>query len=147
MIIHLEVWAPNIYPAQAEPQPLAAFHPLLWPEDLSDPPPPDPIWDRWRQGFFREVRSREFRWSRPPPPLHPPCALHPPDLGESLASLLSTPVTVPGPMRGAGSVGFALVGCNPRSPLEYAPAHRSPGLSSSYAAGRACQRGPAQLNG
>ena len=39
MLTHLEVWAPNMYPAEAEPLPPTAFHPPVWPEDLLDPPP------------------------------------------------------------------------------------------------------------
>ena len=38
---HLEVWAPNMYPAEAEPLPPVGFHPSVWPEDLLDPLPPD----------------------------------------------------------------------------------------------------------
>ena len=40
VLTHLEVLAPNMYPAEAEPVPRVAFHPPVWPEDLSDPPPP-----------------------------------------------------------------------------------------------------------
>ena len=32
---HLEVWDPNMYPAEAEPLPLAAFHPHVWPAELA----------------------------------------------------------------------------------------------------------------
>ena len=39
VLTHLEVWAPNMFPAEAEPLPAAAFHPPAWPEDLLDPPP------------------------------------------------------------------------------------------------------------
>ena len=39
-LTHVEVWAPNMYPAEAEPLPPAAFHPPVWPEDLLDHPPP-----------------------------------------------------------------------------------------------------------
>ena len=98
---HLVVWAPNMYPDEAEPLPPAAFHPPVWPTDLSDPPPP--IWDRWRGGGGRSSgKSGAASSARGAPPLHPPCALHPPDPRENLATLLSTPVKVPGPMRGGG---------------------------------------------
>ena len=57
-----------------------------------------------------------------------PCALRPPGPRGDMASLLLTPVTVPGPMRGGQAVGIAPVGCDLLSPLESTPAHRPPGL-------------------
>ena len=36
---HLEVWAPNMFPAEAEPLPSAVFHPPAWPQAPFDPPP------------------------------------------------------------------------------------------------------------
>ena len=42
VLTHLEVWAPNMYLAEAEPPPLAAFHSPTGHEDLLEPPPPPP---------------------------------------------------------------------------------------------------------
>ena len=39
-LTHLEVWAPNMFPTEAEPLPPTALRPPAWPEDLLDPPPP-----------------------------------------------------------------------------------------------------------
>ena len=83
----------------------------------------------------------------PPPPVRPPCALRPPGPKEGLASLLSTPATVPGPMSREGPVGLAPEGCNLPSPSKFTPAHRPAGLSSKGAAAREASRGHAQLNG
>ena len=56
VLTHLEVWAPNMYPSEAEPLPPAAFHPPAWPEDLLDPPPPAPK-TAGGGGFIRKVRT------------------------------------------------------------------------------------------
>ena len=36
---HLDIWAPNMFPAEAEPLPFVAFHPPEWPAFLLDPLP------------------------------------------------------------------------------------------------------------
>ena len=112
---HLEVWAPNMYPAEAEPLPPAAFHPPVCPADLSTPPPPDP--GPLEGGVL--PGSEESRVPpEPPPPLRPPCALRPPNPWESLTSLPSTPVTVPGPISpgGGGDRSGSLQWGSPPSP-------------------------------
>ena len=104
-----------------------------------------PIWDQLREGFFREIRRREFRCPPPPCALLVPCA--PPGPKEGLALLLSTSVIVPGPMSKEGPVGLSPEGCDVPSPSEFTPAHRPPSLSSRGAAAREGSRGRAQLNG
>ena len=70
VLTHLEVWAPNMFPSEAEPLPTAGFHPPAWPEDLLDPPHPRCTRDETRR---REQKSggnmsqhmstcREMRW-------------------------------------------------------------------------------------
>ena len=59
----LEVWAPNMYPAEAEPLLPAALHPPAWPEDLLPPHPPH-LKPRGG-GFIRTVRSRQFFHTTP----------------------------------------------------------------------------------
>ena len=134
VLTHLEVWAPNMFPAEAEPLPTAAFHPPAWPEDLLDPPlaapkavgrgdcreelaPPDPPRQNSAPGF-------------PPPPDPPPI---PGDWVQP--SLRSTPVTAPGLRMGGGSAGSALRSRGPRlpsapasEPLHPAPSSRDAGV-------------------
>ena len=144
---YLEVWAPNMYAAEAEPLPPAAFHPPP-PCGLRTcrTPPPRSV-TGGAGGSYGKSGVASSTGTAPLPPLHPPYALHPPEPKENLVPLLSTLVTVPGPRRGGGSVEFALVGCNPLLPWEFAPTHWPLGLSSRDANGRADQRGTAQLNG
>ena len=75
VLAHLEVWAPNMFPAEAEPLPAAAFDPPAWPEDSLDPPPP-PLHPTLRGGgTFRASSNRRTplgslrpRCSPPDPP-------------------------------------------------------------------------------
>ena len=67
---HLEVWAPNMFPAEAEPLPLAAFHPPpAWTRALFDPTPP----------CGRQVGGGPTAGQvTPAPPVPPPCLPSPP---------------------------------------------------------------------
>ena len=70
VLAHLEVWAPNMFPAEAEPLPAAAFYPPAWPEDLLDPPPPPAAPKPAGGGAFRASSNRRT----PPGNLRPRCS-------------------------------------------------------------------------
>ena len=63
MFTHLEVWAPNMCAAEAEPLPPAPFHPRVWLKDLSDPPP-----DLGTVAEGDLTGSSELRIPQEPPP-------------------------------------------------------------------------------
>ena len=137
----LEVWVPNMYPTEAEPLPPAAFHPLVWPKDLFlTPPPPRP---KTARGGV-PPGSQDSQAVPALPPRLPRVAQHPPDPGGGgdMASLLSTPVTVPGPMK-EGGVRMAAVDCDRPSP---SGPTSDPGLSSRDDVAREGPRGFARLN-
>ena len=132
-------------PHEAEPLP-AAFHPPVWPEDLSDPPPP--FGDRWRRGSHGKSRVADSSGSHSPQPpsLHPPFPLHPQTPRRTW--LRNCPLQRPFRIRrGGGSMRCALGGCNLLLPSGFAPAPRPPALSSRDSDGRADQRETAQLIG
>ena len=69
VLTHLEVWAPNMLPAEAEPLPAAAFHPPAW----HGPVGPPPSCTQARRGGGGAVRASSNRRTpvfapRPPPP-------------------------------------------------------------------------------
>ena len=64
VLTHLEVWAPNMFPSEAEPLPPAAFHPPAWPEDLLDPPPAAP--ETAREGALK-TESHQILLGSPRP--------------------------------------------------------------------------------
>ena len=139
VFMHLEIWAPNMYPAKAEPLPPTAFHPPP-PYGLRTcrTPPPPSRFGTSGGGGSRGKSGVANSTGTPPPPLHPSCPLHPPDPREHLASLLSTPVTIPGP--GAGVDRVRTGGVQPAFALGVRPAHRPPCLSSLDTDGRADQQ-------
>ena len=73
----LEVWVPNPYPAEAEPLPPAAFHPLVWPEDLLEPPRRP----KTARGGGVPPGSQDSQAVPALPPRLPRVAQHPPDPG------------------------------------------------------------------
>ena len=140
---HLEVWAPNMYLAEAEPLPPAAFHPPALLEDLLDPPPPKDL-KPLPEGVPPQGQGSQAL--PPPPPFHRlPSAPGTPGGGE-VASLLSIPVTVPGLMWEGGMVRIAPMGYDQPSPSEPMSGPRYPDLSSRDAVGRVRTRGRDWLN-
>ena len=80
VLTDLEVWAPNMYPSEAEPVPPAAFHPLAWPEDLLDPPPPTAP-KAAGGGGVRMAESHQIFLGNPCPCRGPPAPPPPPESG------------------------------------------------------------------
>ena len=145
VLTHLEVWAPNMYPSEAEPLPPAAFHPPAWPEDLLPPPPP-PLHPKLLGGRPSGRSGAASSSTRPPPP-SADCPA-PPDPGErggGGASLLSTPVTVPG-LREGGVDRGGPGGQGPLSPSDPTSGPQRPVLSSEVAVGREGTRGSGRLH-
>ena len=72
VLAHLEVWAPNMFPAQAKPFPAAAFHPPSLARGPVGPPPPrlHPSL-RGGGGAFRASSNRRTP-RQPPAPMFPP---------------------------------------------------------------------------
>ena len=109
VLTHLVVWAPKMYPAQAEPLSQRHSSPLpglrsCWTLPLYLKPLAGGGW------FFRKVRGRKL--FRPPlPSFHRLPSAPGTPRGEG-ASLLSTPVTVSGLRREGGMVGIAPMGCD-----------------------------------
>ena len=134
VLTHPEVWAPNMFPAEAAPLPTAAFHPPAWPEELLDPPPPPAVPKAAGGGDCREELKPTDPPRQPPPLVFPPRP--PPDPGEWVEPLLrSTPVTAPGLRMGGGSAGSALRSRGPHlpsapasEPLHPAPSPRDAGV-------------------
>ena len=75
VLTHLEVWAPNMFPSEAEPLPTAAFHPSAWPEDLLAPPPPAAPKAPGGGDCPEDLEPPDPPWQPPPlvfPPPNPP---------------------------------------------------------------------------
>ena len=134
VLTHLEVWAPNMFPSEAEPLPTAAFHPPAWPEDLLDPPPP-PAASKAAGGEGLSGRPRTAGSSlAAPTPGVPPPPTPPPPPGST--GVDETFVTVDSSDSsgsedgGGGSAGSALRSRGPPSPLAPASEPLRPALSS-----------------
>ena len=111
------------------------------------PPPPHCTQSRLGGGggFVRTARSRRLFHATPTSFRRLPGTPRSQGRGGG-ASLLSTPVTVPGLRKGGGSTGVALEGQGPISPSEPTSGPQRPVLSSRVAVGREGIRGSGWLH-
>ena len=74
MFTHLDIWAPNMFPATAEPLPPATFHPPPpgWPKDLFDPTPKPGV----REGGGSHGKSSVSGTAGATAAAPPPCPPH-----------------------------------------------------------------------
>ena len=149
MLTHLEVWAPNMYPSEAEPLPPAAFQPPppAWPEDPLDPPPPlHPKPLGGGGGLSGRPRATTSSLGTPAHTVDPQPPPGSRGAGGAFVTVDSSDSSQSKEGGGGGSTAAALGDRGPPSPSEPASEPLRPALNSRGAVVRGGTRGSARLH-